>query len=192
MEKIICLPLVWIGLLIELYLSTHWSLLPNQCPGLQQRPCHPELQTGREPVEGPKIVFGLKSFLSRWVSGQSLTSEKVLVWEGIWCFEREASFVDAYELCASSIWLCSWLTVMETLTWEALLGASLLLCGEKQLPFSSSNPTLKKKEKMPLPETEIHSEMVGVEATSFCLDLTVNWASCFTWNNDFNAAVRSH
>lgn len=47
---------------------------------------------------------------------------------------------------------------METLTWEAPLGAFLLLCGEK--PFSSSNPALKKKEKMPLPETEIHPEMV--------------------------------
>lgn len=35
------------------------------------------------------------------------------------------------------------------------MGAPLLLCGEK--PFSSSNLTLKKKEKMPLPETEIHS-----------------------------------
>lgn len=78
---------------------------------------------------------------------------------------------------------------METLTWEVPLGASLLLCEEKQLPFSSSNPTLKKKEKMPLPETEIHSEMVAVEATSFCLDLSVNWASCFTWSNDFNTAV---
>lgn len=152
--------MVWIGLLIELYLSIHWSLLPNQGPGLQQRPCHPQLQTGREPVEGPKVVFGLKSFLSRWVSGQSLTSEKVLVWEGIWSSAREACLVDAYKLCASSIWLCSWLTVMETLTWEAPLGAFILLCGEKQLPFSSSNPTLKKKEKMPLPETEIHSEMV--------------------------------
>lgn len=51
---------------------------------------------------------------------------------------------------------------METLTWEAPLGASLLLCGEKQLPFSSSNPTLKKKEKMPLAETEIHSEMAAI------------------------------
>lgn len=45
------------------------------------------------------------------------------------------------------------------------LGAPLLLCGEKQLPFSSSNLTLKKKEEMPLPETEIHSEMVTIEAT---------------------------
>lgn len=87
---------------------------------------------------------------------------------------REASLVDAYEFCASSIWLCSWLTVMETLTWEAPLGASLLLWGGKQLPFSSSNPALKKKEKMPLAETEIHSEMVAIEATSFYLDLTVN------------------
>lgn len=81
---------------------------------------------------------------------------------------------------------------METFTWEAPLGASLLLCGGKQLPFSSSSPALKKKEKMPLAETEIHADMVAIEATSFYLDLTVNWASCFMWSNDFNAAVRSH
>lgn len=37
--------------------------------------------------------------------------------------------------------------------------------GEKILPFSSSSLTLKKKEKMSLPETEIHSEMVAIEAT---------------------------
>lgn len=133
---------------------------------------------------GPRGSFWFKELpikMSQWT--------KLNVWESSYlrrqltCWRRNLLCRCARVVCT----LCQTAqpAVMEGLTGGGRAASPLPLCGEEQLRFGSSSPTLMEEEKMPLPETGIRSEMAAVEATSFSLDLTINSVSCFTWSNDF-------